>query len=57
MRKLFTKWLKKEWKERLILTGWFLITLSAMLIATKIYTDRVEKINNGEMTVQCRCGE
>ena len=49
--------LKKEWKERLILTGWFLITISAMLIATKIYTERVEKISNGEMIVQCRCGE
>ena len=49
--------LKEEWKERFILAGWFLFTLIAMLIATKIYTDRVEKISNGEMTVQCRCGE
>lgn len=57
--KLFKKkyHINEKGKERIALTLWFLFTLTAMLVATKIYTDRVEKINNGEMTVQCRCGE
>lgn len=51
--------MKKKYRlnERGQILLWFILTSIIVIGATLIYTDRIEKIDNGEMTVQCKCGE
>lgn len=43
--------LSQKGKERLGLIIWFIVTSAVVFIATQIYMQRIEDINNGKMVV------
>lgn len=48
---------KYKLNERGKLLVMTVLMFAVVIVGTIIYLDRIEKISNGTMTVQCDCGE
>ena len=44
-------YMNQKGKERLALIIWSIFTIIAMLVVIHIYTERIDNINNGNMTL------